>query len=218
MAQFYSARNIVFDDPVSSLDFRWRDGVARRLVEEAKKRQVIVFTHDVVFLLLLKQYAEAEAVEQLDQHVRHQPQGAGVCTEELPWVAMPVKKKIGYIKSEWQAVDKLEREGQQDKYEKEAKYLYGLLREAWERAIEEVLLNNVVERFQVGVQTQRLKVVDIDAADYGAIEVGMGKCSKWLPGHDKAAADRAPVPGSAELKADIEALETWIAAIRKRRT
>lgn len=208
---------IVFDDPVSSLDFRWRDGVARRLVDEAKKRQVIVFTHDVVFLLLLKQYAEVEAVEQLDQHIRHQSLGAGVCAEELPWVAMPVKKKIGYIRNEWQAADKLERTGEQDRYEKEAKYLYGLLREAWERAIEEVLLNNVVERFQVGVQTQRLKAVDIDAQDYAAIEAGMAKCSKWLPGHDKAAADRAPVPPAVELKADIDALEMWIAAVRKRR-
>jgi hypothetical protein len=45
----------------------------------------------------------------------------------------------------------------------------------------------------------------------------MAKCSKWLPGHDKAAADRAPVPPAAELKADIEALEAWIAAVRKRR-
>ena len=27
---------IVFDDPVSSLDYKWREGVARRLVEEAK--------------------------------------------------------------------------------------------------------------------------------------------------------------------------------------
>ena len=208
---------IVFDDPVSSLDFRWRDGVARRLVDEAKKRQVIVFTHDVVFLLLLKQYAQVEAVEQLDQHIRHQSLGAGVCAEELPWVAMPVKKKIGYIRNEWQAADKLERTGEQDRYEKEAKYLYGLLREAWERAIEEVLLNNVVERFQVGVQTQRLKAVDIDAQDYAAIEAGMAKCSKWLPGHDKAAADRAPVPPAVELKADIDALEMWIAAVRKRR-
>lgn len=208
---------IVFDDPVSSLDFRWRDGVARRLVEEAKKRQVIVFTHDVVFLLLLRQYAEAEAVEQLDQHVRHQRQGAGVCAEELPWVAMPVKGKIGYIRNGWQAADKLERGGQQDSYEKDAMYLYGLLREAWERAIEEVLLNNVVTRFQGGVQTQRLKLVDIDASDYAAIEAGMWKCSKWLPGHDKASADRAPVPPASELKADIEALERWIAAIRARR-
>jgi hypothetical protein len=45
----------------------------------------------------------------------------------------------------------------------------------------------------------------------------MTKCSKWLPGHDQAAAARAPVPGPAELKADIEALDDWVAAIRNRR-
>ena len=45
---------IVFDDPVSSLDFAWRNNVARRLVQDSKKRQVIVFTHDVVFRLALK--------------------------------------------------------------------------------------------------------------------------------------------------------------------
>jgi wobble nucleotide-excising tRNase len=33
----------VYDDPVSSLDYKWREGVARRLVQEAKTRQVIVF-------------------------------------------------------------------------------------------------------------------------------------------------------------------------------
>jgi ABC-type dipeptide/oligopeptide/nickel transport system ATPase subunit len=49
---------IVFDDPVSSLDFEWRSNVAKRLVQESKQRQVIVFAHDVVFLLALKQYAE----------------------------------------------------------------------------------------------------------------------------------------------------------------
>jgi energy-coupling factor transporter ATP-binding protein EcfA2 len=47
---------IVFDDPVSSLDYRWRESVARRLVLEARTRQVVVFTHDVVFLLLLKHW------------------------------------------------------------------------------------------------------------------------------------------------------------------
>ncbi|MBW8079381.1 MAG: AAA family ATPase, partial [Gallionella sp.] len=119
---------IVFDDPVSSLDFQWRNGVARRLVQESKTRQVIVFTHDVVFLLSLRQYADELGVESLDQHVRHQSKGAGVCAEELPWVALPVKKKIGYLNSGWQAADKLSRDGHQDAYEKEAKYLYGLLR------------------------------------------------------------------------------------------
>lgn len=36
---------IVFDDPMSSLDHVYRVRVARRLVEEAQHRQVVVFTH-----------------------------------------------------------------------------------------------------------------------------------------------------------------------------
>jgi energy-coupling factor transporter ATP-binding protein EcfA2 len=210
---------IVFDDPVSSLDYKWRDGVARRLVQESKTRQVIVFTHDVVFLLLLKQFAEEFDVEQLDQHVRHVSKGAGVCEEELPWVAMPVRKKIGYLKNNWQAVDKLFRDGNQATYEKEAKYLYGLLREGWERALEEVLLGGIVERFRPGVQTQQIAAIsDITSEDCRTVDAAMTKSSKWLPGHDQAAAARAPVPEPAELKADIDLLENWVAAIRKRRS
>jgi len=45
----------------------------------------------------------------------------------------------------------------------------------------------------------------------------MKKCSKWLPGHDQAAAARAAVPEPDELKADIDVLENWVAAIRRRR-
>lgn len=209
---------IVFDDPVSSLDYRWREGVARRLVVEAKTRQVIVFTHDIVFLLLLKQFAEEQDVTQLDQHVRQLAKGAGVCAEALPWVAMPVRKKVGYLKNEWQAADELFRDGHQARYEKETKYIYGLLREAWERAVEEVLLAGIVERFRAGVQTQHIdSIADITPEDCGTVVAAMTKCSKWLPGHDQAAAAHAPVPEPAELKADIEALENWIGAIRYRR-
>ena len=209
---------IVFDDPVSSLDYRWREGVARRLVEEAKTRQVIVFTHDVVFLLLLKQYAKEQSVGQLDQHVRQLSNGAGVCAEELPWVALPVKNKIGYLKNERQTADKLFRDGHQSAYEQQAAYLYGLLREAWERAIEEVLLGGIVERFRPSVQTQHIgTIADICTGDCTTLDAAISKCSKWLPGHDQGAAARAPVPEPVELIADIEQLEKWVSAIRKRR-
>lgn len=209
---------IVFDDPISSLDYQWRRSVARRLVVESKTRQVVVFTHDVVFLLLLKQFADELNVELLDQHIRHLPHGAGVCAEELPWVALPVKKKIGHLKNKWQEADKLYRDGHQDAYEKDAKYLYGLLREAWERAVEEVLLGGVVERYRPGVQTQQIdQIADITQDDCKDVEAAMTRCSAWLPGHDQAAAARAPVPRSEELKADIGALESWVDAIRTRR-
>ena len=209
---------IVFDDPVSSLDYKWREGVAGRLAEEAKKRQVIVFTHDVVFVLLLKQLADEANVGQLDQHVRQLSNGAGVCAEELPWVALKVAKRIAHLKKKFQDAEKLCREGEQVAYEKEASVIYGYLREAWERGLEEVLLGGVVERYRPSVQTQQVGVVaDITVEDTRAVERAMTKCSRWLPGHDQAAAARADVPEPVALKADIDGLEAWVKKIRGRR-
>ena len=209
---------IVFDDPVSSLDYKWREGVALRLVEEAKARQVIVFTHDVVFLLLLKQHAGDQGVEQLDQHVRKLQRGAGVCAEELPWVALKVSKRVSHLKKLLQEATKLHRDGHQALYEKETAFIYGYLREAWERGLEEVLLGGVVERYRPGVQTQQVAVIaDITEEDCRAVETAMTKCSKWLPGHDQAAGARADIPEPASLEADIGALNDWLAMIRRRR-
>jgi hypothetical protein len=56
-----------------------------------------------------------------------------------------------------------------------------------------------------------------DYTDRAQRVAAMTKCSRWLPGHDQAAAARAPVPETPELKADIESLENWIVEIRNRR-
>ena len=209
---------ILFDDPVSSFDYKWRESVAQRLVIEAKKRQVIVFTHDIVFLLLLREFAEQRDVERLDQHVRQLQIGAGVCDADLPWVAMPVKKRIGFLKNAWQEADRQFREGNQAGYEWGAGRIYGLLREAWERGLEEVLLGGVVERYRAGVQTKQIgKIADITVDDCKAVEVAMTKSSKWLTGHDQAPAATQDMPEPDELKIDIEALESWVSGIRARR-
>jgi len=209
---------IVFDDPVSSLDYKWREAVARRLVQEANARQVVVFTHDVVFLLLLKQFAEELQVEQLDQHVRYLSLGAGVCAEELPWVALKVSKRVGHLKQLLQDAEQLHRDGHQPAYQREASLIYGYLREAWERGLEEVLLGGVVERYRPGLQTQQIgKIADITEEDCRTVEAAMTKCSRWLPGHDQAAAARADIPEPDVLKTDIETLEAWVTVIRRRR-
>ena len=209
---------ILLDDPVSSFDYKWRDSVAQRLVAEAKKRQVIVFTHDIVFLHLLREYAKQDGVESLDQHVRQEQIGAGVCDAELPWVATKVSKRIKHLKKLCQEADKISRNGNREEYEKEAGHIYGLLREAWERGLEEVLLGGVVERFRASIQTQQIgKIADITLEDCNAVEVAMTKSSKWLTGHDQAPAAKQDIPEPIELKQDIEALENWVSTIRKRR-
>jgi hypothetical protein len=54
-----SINPIVLDDPVCSLDHKFRRRIARRLVIESKSRQVIIFTHDLSFLLMLQEFAES---------------------------------------------------------------------------------------------------------------------------------------------------------------
>jgi len=131
---------------------------------------------------------------------------------------MDVKKRIGYLKDLWQHAEKLHREGKQAEYERAGAHAYGLLREAWERAVEEVLLNGVVERYRNSVQTQKAKCLgDVCEGDCKALDQGMTKCSKWITGHDHAAAENAPFPDPPELQADIKALDDWVAIIRKRR-
>ena len=208
----------VFDDPVSSLDYKWRESVARRLVEEAKTRQVIVFTHDVVFLLRIKELAEEEEVEQADQYVRNLPGGAGVCAEEVPWVALKVRRRVRHLRKLFQEAETVHRQGHQDAYERMAIDIYGFLREAWERAVEEKLLGGVVERFRATVQTKQVEsLADITRDDCKAVTSAMTKCSRWLRGHDKAPAARAEVPEPAELRDDIDTLDEFLDAIRGRR-
>ena len=210
---------ILFDDPVSSLDHNWRSNVAKRLVLESQSRQVIVFTHDIVFLLALAEKAEAFDVQLKNQYLRRNKAVAGLSSQQLPWAAMKVRDRIGHLKALWQNADKTYRDGDEEKYEQDASNIYGLLREAWERGFEEVLLGGTVERYRSSVQTQQaMQLADICRDDIRALDVGMTKCSRWLPGHDQSAADNAPFPEPCEVKEDIKALGDWTQKIRKRRS
>ncbi len=75
-----------------------------------------------------------------------------------------------------------------------------------------------MERYRPNVQTQQvIQVSDISEDDCNILNAAMTKCSKWLPGHDQAAAARAELPEPDVLKADIEELDNWVSTIRKRR-
>lgn len=209
---------IIFDDPVSSLDHIWRERIARRLVLAAKTRQVIVFTHDLVFLKLLLEDSEQQGVGCQHQYVRRGGEASGIASADLPWVAMRVKERLGVLRQRWQAVEKLSRTDGSDSYEREAREVYALLRETWEQAIGEVLLHDVIERYRPSIETKRVKVLyDITEEDCSAVATGMTECSRWMRGHDHPSADGTPFPQPADLSKRIDDLDQWVQKIRKRR-
>lgn len=205
---------IVFDDPVSSLDHRRRERVARRLAEEASKRQVIVFTHDIYFLNILAEMAKKAEVPVLTQSLEKRPQGYGVASVDLPFEGMNVKQRVGWLKNQYQAIAKVHKLGDEPEHRRLTGDAYTRLRITWERAVEEVLLRQVVLRFRKGVETQRLAGVVVEDDDYAVIEKAMAKCSNYA--HDKAMEGGVAMPEPDELLADIQRLEDWRAKTHER--
>lgn len=209
---------IVLDDPVSSLDHRRRQAIARRLVEESKKRPVLIFTHDLVFLLALQHLTEAARLPLAGAHLKREPAVVGVAGNDFPWAGLPTKKRVGLLRTEAQRLEALHKSGPLEKYEEDTKRLYGFLREAWERAVEEVLLNGSVQRFDLGIQTKRLaNLSDIQAQDIADVDAGMTKTSQFIRGHDAAPALNPTIPEPAEVKADVELLAGFVGRIKSRR-
>ena len=142
----------------------------------------------------------------------------GLIASNPPWDALPVGKRIGLLKSSYQQLEKIERTETEEIYKERAKYLYGKLRETWERFIEEVFLNGAIQRFGREIQTQRLsKIVDLTAYDYNLVDANMSKCSTYFTGHDTAGTLIEEMPNSAEFVTDLGILENYISEIRKRR-
>jgi ABC-type lipoprotein export system ATPase subunit len=209
---------IIFDDPVSSLDHKWRKKIAKRIVEESRIRQVIVFTHDITFLLLVQEYADNFALTLTIKSLTRKKEETGIIAGNPPWDALSVNKRIGQLRSEHQRIDKIERTQTEEEYRENIKPLYGKLRETWERLVEEVLLNGAVQRFGRSIQTQRLsKVVDLQDSDYDIVELNMTKCSTYFNGHDSAGELIEVMPTSTEFLKDIQTIEDYVAEVRKRR-
>jgi energy-coupling factor transporter ATP-binding protein EcfA2 len=209
---------IIFDDPVSSLDHKWRSKISKRIAEESKQRQVIVFTHDITFLLMLQEYCNKLECDINIKSLTRKNHETGIIAENPPWDTLSVNKRIGILKNHHQELEKIERTETQEMYDERIKVLYGKLRETWERFIEEIFLNGTIQRFGREIQTKRLeKITDLSEGDYRIVESNMEKCSTYFNGHDSAGELIEQMPDSKEFLSDIIVLEDFTKEIRKRR-
>jgi hypothetical protein len=83
--------------------------------------------------------------------------------------------------------------------------IYTLMRETWERIVEEILFNGTIQHFRPEVMTQRLKHACNDPADdYPAIFEGMKRCSRYSR-HNRVADFPQELHGKADIGADLQA-------------
>jgi hypothetical protein len=219
MAELATTENksgIVFDDPVSSLDHMHREAVAKRLVTEAARRQVIVFTHDLAFLFELNRAADdAQPKPQVAiSSVSRGADKAGFCRSEPPFKARRVSDITTSLTNQLANERFHFDQGNQDEWRNTVKSIAGSLRDTWEIAVEEVV-GHVIRRLSNEVKTVGLvKLTAITVPDCEVMRDGFGRCSELL--HSAALALNRPLPRPEALTAEITALASWADDVRQR--
>lgn len=206
---------VVFDDPVSSLDHLIREKVARQFVELAKDRQVIVFTHDLFFLVTLREIADKEKIPIHDQLVMKEHCGSGVCYAEVPWEALPTAKRIKNLNILLDTAEKKYKMEGAKAYEPLAAQICQKMRQTVERAIEEVLLLDIVQRYRRNIYAQKVRKLEkIRKEDCILLDELMTEYSKIL--HDQPEEARVALPRPERLRMDIGKLDEWMTEFNKR--
>ncbi len=218
---------LIFDDPVSSLDQRFRKAVALRLVKESTKRQVLVFTHDNVFVRLLEEARgdinldlAAKGQERLPEfseiEIVRTEEGAGV-HPPVDWRRRNLKAQIGQLKDMAQSIRSKEK-SDPDNYPQNAKVLMSAVRETWERVVEERLLNGVVSRFGRDIQTKRLKPLhDISPQDIAKVNLGMTIESRLMTGHSTPLSVSAETyPTADKISQEVQNLDDFYKELGRR--
>lgn len=203
---------MVVDDPVSSLDRDRCRAVADRLVQEGKLRQVVVFTHDLIFYndLAAASHAAGETIHSVALFADKAAAGK-VDPNGINWPGLPVAKRLAILRKEATDIAALHSSSPTE-YEYRAKSLYGRMRDTYERMVEECIFSGVISRGADRVETMKLRYVHLSDTTANSFHTGMTTANTYS--HDNPAAATVKAPEPKTVSTHLSELEQLVATIK----
>ncbi|WP_313513918.1 AAA family ATPase [Corynebacterium variabile] len=217
-AHFDTSRSaLVFDDPVSSLDHMKRESVARRIIALAEERQVVVFTHDIAFTMLLRKAAGESNVSVATRGIEQRRKvGPGFTTMDHPWTALDAAQRIETLRREVADLRRNEIGIGEGDYLREVENIAGHMSQTWERVISQVLAEPLVDYRALEVRVGKLRVVGrVTAEDVKTYDDSYSRISGWASRHDPHPELNYNPPSVDQLNNEIEVLATWLKKVKK---
>lgn len=208
---------LVFDDPSTSLDHRFRKRMARRLVDLAKERQVIVFTHDAVFLTELRMAANGQELVPTLKTVEWADQRPGAVIEGLAWENEKFFSQLDRIQKEAVDLARICNDQPNDAESRQVRNLYAMLRGALERGIREIVLYDTVHPFADQVKIENIgAIIGFSLDDWKAIVELHDECSGVIAAHDTPSDSQQEIPHPSELLEKLKAIRSVFESCKKR--
>lgn len=225
---------IIFDDPMNSLDHDFQSRVAIRLVEEARHRQVIIFTHSSAFVGSLwhegiqrdrsrQLIANEPNIVDVDHHfleiVRQGNDGTGVQVGGMGTPTNGFKGIMTFLENEIVKQARKHHSGDNANataYHRDCETFANNLRKAWEYAVEEIIVDDVVARYKPSISTQKLKsLLKLTERDVAMVEAGMDVNSFLV--HSTGLGKESTPPTPNDMQGRIKTLRDWASEYRNRK-
>jgi hypothetical protein len=177
------------------------------MVEQAKFRQVIVFTHDLSFLYRIKAHSEELSVSAVTHWIQREGSQPGFVYLDNSPVCEKEYRSANVAREYYSKAKKMAPSEQQGALQQG----FGALRTSYEALIIFDLFNEVVGRFEETISFGRLKDIYIDKDLVKKIIQRMEVLSRHIDAHLHSDAYAGTKPSLENLYEEIEAFE----AIRK---
>jgi hypothetical protein len=205
-----ASSGIVLDDPVTSLDHERKELIARRLVREARDRQVVILTHDLVFVSMVLSAADeqdvpcsthwVEKVSGIPGYVRLNDSPAGSkefrTTQRARTSLQKARDAVGSERIS------ILRRGM------------GELRRTVEEIVQFHVFKEVVARWRENIMVTKLKTIAWDNAAIDEIDAIFADLSRFIEGHSHSDELQGGLPEIADLESLIQRVDTVIPKIR----
>jgi energy-coupling factor transporter ATP-binding protein EcfA2 len=173
-------RGIIFDDPVNSLDEKRKSKIAERLVKETQLKQVIIFTHDLVFVSSLIGHSK----ESNTANDCHWIENVGGSQPGTIWLRnTPSYEKQYKTSGKAQAHLDQARKSQPELRENFIKNGFAALRTSYETLVVFGLFSGVVQRFEERVSVDSLGDVVFNTEIRDKILDSFYQCCRYMEGH-----------------------------------
>lgn len=210
-----AAAGIILDDPVTSQDFERKQRIADRLAAEAKRRQVIVITHDLVFLNQLLVAAEKSAIDTLTHWIQRDGEGR---PGDVALGDCPDTDKT--YKTTQKAKDALARAQTVTGRARAAAIIAGMgaLRTTLEVSVANRVLKETVRRWNEQIRVTALRNINWDNAKVEEICALYEELSRFIDAHSHSDEATGAPPEIRDLEEKIVAVDALIGWARANRS
>jgi ABC-type Mn2+/Zn2+ transport system ATPase subunit len=174
----------VFDDPVTSLDHKIIEEVARRLLKLSRERQVVIFTHSILLLNSIRQLSSTPLYSGINL-IMYEVQKDEKNTGYLQQIRSPKEESFSNIKKEINNLFNLPAKEREEQRDRLAAKGYGSLRSAIEVLVEMHMLCGTVKRYQRNVAVTNFEKIKTDKIDQHRERLSsiFSRCCGFIEGH-----------------------------------